>query len=111
MITISNTIKSIGNILDRIAKARVQSWLIRMGRDWTENNGYNHDDILVGVSKWPWRRSLETVAVKKEIKRTVSELKSYSDRELTDMDIPRGKIEHMARYGKSGVEFDTENAA
>ena len=111
MITISKTINSMGKFFDRLAKVRVQSWLMRMGPEWAEANGYSYQDILRGVSKWPWRQSPEKVAEEKQIRRAIRELKSYNDRELRDIGIPRSKIEYMVRYGNSGDEFDTDRAA
>ncbi len=111
MITISKTINSMGKFFDKMAKVRVQSWLMRMGPEWVEKNGYNYEDILSGVSKWPWRQSPEKAAAEKEIKQAIRELKSYNDNELRDIGIPRSKIEYMVRYGNSGDEFDTDRAA
>lgn len=111
MITITKTIKSIGNFFDRMGKARLQSWLIRMGPEWTEANGYSYDDILHGLSKWPWRQSPEKIAEEKEIKRVIRELNSYNDRELRDLDIARSEIETAVRFGRPGYERDLDKAA
>jgi hypothetical protein len=111
MITISKTIKSVGNFFDKMAKVRVQSWLMRMGREWVERNGYSYEDVQSGVSKWPWRQSPVKIAEEKEISRAIRELKSYNDNELRDIGIPRSKIEYMVRYGRGGDEFETDRAA
>ena len=111
MITITKTIKSIGNFFDRMGKARLQSWLIRMGPEWAEANGYSYHDILLGLSKWPRRRSPEKIAEEKEIKRVIRELNSYNDRELRDLNIARGEIETAVRFGRLGYERDLDKAA
>ena len=111
MITISKTINSVAKFFDKMAKVRVQSWLMRMGPEWVERNGYSYKDIQIGISKWPWRQSPEKIAEEKEISRAIRELKSYNDNELRDIGIPRSKIEYMVRYGNSGDEFDTDRAA
>ena len=111
MITITKTIKSIGNLFDRMGKGRVQSWLIRMGPEWAEANGYSYDDILRGLSKWPWHQSPEKIAEERKIRRVIRELNSYNDRELRDLGIARSEIGTAVRFGRPGYERDLDKAA
>jgi uncharacterized protein YjiS (DUF1127 family) len=99
MISISKVTKSMFRFFDSMGKARVNSWLLGMGREWVEDNGYSYEAVRGGIDKWPWRMSAEKVAEEKELKRMIRELKSYNDRELADIGIPRCKIEHAVRYG------------
>ena len=51
------------------------------------------------------------VAKEAEIKRAIRELKSYNDRELRDIGIPRSKIEHAVRYGIPANDSDFDHYA
>jgi hypothetical protein len=111
MITITRIIKSMGRSIDSMAKARVNSALLSMGREWVEDKGYSYEALRAGVSKWPWRRSPEKVAEEKQIKRAIRELKSYNDRELRDIGISRSKIEQAVRYGNAANDSDFDKHA
>jgi uncharacterized protein YjiS (DUF1127 family) len=111
MITISKVTNSVGRFFESMGKARVNSWLLRMGPEWVENNGYSYEALRGGISKWPWRRAPEKVAEEKELKRIIRELKSYNDRELADIGIPRSGIEDAVRHGRPGYECDLEQNA
>ena len=99
MNTIAKIINSSGNIFDRIAKARMQSTLLCMGQDWVERQGYSWELLRTGTAQWPWRQTPEAAAEEQEIRRAIQELKQFSDRELHDIGISRGSIEHAVRYG------------
>jgi uncharacterized protein YjiS (DUF1127 family) len=113
MKTMSAIIKSTGRVFDTIARARVHSTLLTMGREWVERNGYSWELLRAGVSEWPWRQNPETVAAEKEIKRAIAELKDFSDRELHDLRIHRRCIENAVRYGRgdNGFEQDPQKSA
>jgi uncharacterized protein YjiS (DUF1127 family) len=96
---------------EKVAKARMQSTLLSMGQKWAEDKGYSYEAIVAGESEWPWRKSAEKVVNEKEIRRVIRELKSYNDRELRDIGIPRTDIENAVRYGRPGYEYDTDLAA
>ena len=51
MITISTIIESTGRFFDTIARARVQSTLLTMGREWVERNGYSWELLRAGVGE------------------------------------------------------------
>ena len=111
MNTIKKTVKSMKIFFENIAKARMQSTLLNMGREWVEDKGFSYDALKLGVSEWPWRQSPEKIAEEKEIRRSIRDLKSYNDRELRDIGIPRSEIEYAVRYGRREEEFDTDRAA
>ena len=111
MNTINKTVKSMKHFFENLAKARMQSTLLSMGREWVESNGYSYEAVKAGVSKWPWHSSPEKVTREKEISRAIRELRSYNDRELRDIGMARSEIEYAVRYGRRGEEFDTDLAA
>ncbi len=111
MNTISKTINSMNRFFDRVAKARMQSTLLTMGRAWVEDKGYSYEALRGGVSAWPWRKPAEVVAKEKHMNRMIRELKSYNDRELRDIGIARCEIEYAVRHGRRGDEFETDRAA
>jgi hypothetical protein len=105
MKTMSAIIKSTGRFFDATAKARVQSTLLTMGREWAERHGYSWELLRAGVSEWPWRQSPESDNAEQEIKRAIAELNSFSDRELHDLRINRCGIENAVRYGRCENDF------
>jgi uncharacterized protein YjiS (DUF1127 family) len=105
MKTMSAIIKSTGRFFEATSRARVQSTLLTMGRDWVEHHGYSWELLRAGVSEWPWRQSPETVVAEQEINRAIAELNSYSDRELHDLRISRCGIENAVRYGRCENDF------
>ena len=111
MITISRAIKSIEHYLENMAEAKVDSTLLTMGCEWTEDKGYSYAALRVGVNGWPWRASPEKIIAEKEIKRVIGELKSYTDRELRDLNIARAEIETAVRDGRRGYEGDMKQQA
>ena len=105
MKTMSAIIKSTRRFFDATAKARVQSTLLTMGREWVERHGYSWELLRAGISEWPWRQSPEARAAEQEIKRAIAELNSFSDRELEDIRIVRCDIENAVRYGRCENDF------
>lgn len=51
------------------------------------------------------------VAKEAEIRRAIRDLKSYNDRELRDIGIPRSKIEDAVRYGVAANDSDFDQYA
>ena len=100
MNTMSKVLKSMEGFFESIARARVQSTLLSMGRDRVEKYGYSYDMLRAGVSEWPWRATPEAVAEAKEVKRAISELNNFSNRELHELGINRNGIENAVRYGR-----------
>ena len=49
--------KAVKDFFERVAKARMQSTLLSMGRKWAEDKGYSYEAIVAGESDWPWRQS------------------------------------------------------
>lgn len=108
MSTMSRVLQSLENFFESIALARVQSTLLSMGREWVEAQGYSYEMLRAGVHKWPWRETPEAIAEQKEIKQAITELSSFSDRELHELGINRNGIENAVRYGRP--ENDAKSA-
>ncbi|PID49442.1 MAG: hypothetical protein CR991_06785 [Proteobacteria bacterium] len=45
-----------------------------------------------------------------EIRRAIRELKAMNDRELNDLGLARGEIEHAVRYGRDGIDNNPKAA-
>ncbi|MCG6889305.1 MAG: hypothetical protein LJE92_06920 [Gammaproteobacteria bacterium] len=108
MITISTIIESTGRFFDTIARARVQSTLLTMGREWVERNGYSWELLRGGVSEWPWRQTTQAIATDLDTRRTIAELNHSSDREPHDLRIPTGGIENVARCDRADIDFEQD---
>lgn len=80
MNTLSKFIKSIGVFFDLIAKARVQSTLLGMGREWVERHGYSYDLLRAGTSEWPWRAPVATAEQPLEHKVSDLELRAADEK-------------------------------
>lgn len=81
-----------------------------------EDMGFSRELLLQGVSAWPWRVDGEHNEARiysifneyeKEIRQAISELESYSDRELADIGIARCDIESVVRDGLDSSSSDT----
>lgn len=106
MNTPAKIFNSVGNFFDRIARARMQSTLLAMGRDWVERQGYSWELLRAGTDYWPWRQTPAAAAEEREIRRSIRELKQFSDRELQEIGISRGSIESAVRYGNAENDAD-----
>lgn len=113
MKTMSAIIKSTGCMFDTIARARVQSALLAMGRVWVEQHGYSWEMLRVGVSEWPWHQGTEAATTEQENGHAIADLNRCSDRELHDLRIHRGDIGNALRDGRAGIDFgqDPEKSA
>ena len=96
----SAVIRATKRFFEATARARVQSTLLIMGREWVERHGYSWELLHAGVNEWPWRQSTTAVQPEKEIRRAITELNSFSDRELHDLRIHRSGIENAVRHGR-----------
>ena len=79
MITISKTAKAIQRFFEAMAKARVNSTLLGMGREKVEELGYSYEALLVGPSAWPWRKTTHDSAVTGDIGVQVRGLNEISE--------------------------------
>jgi hypothetical protein len=55
MFAITNVTNAIIGFFESIAKARVNSVLLGMGREKVEEFGYSYDALQLGPDAWPWR--------------------------------------------------------
>ncbi len=76
-----------------------------------EDIGISRHELLGGVKNWPWA---DVNTAKKPVAppvqnmmseaKAIRELKSYSDRELSDLGINRGMIADAVRNGRPGID-------
>ena len=76
MNTITRTINLLQRAFDAMAKARVNSVLLGMGREKVEKYGYSFDALQLGPSAWPWRKSTREMAKENELVATVCRLQT-----------------------------------
>ena len=74
MITISKTAKAIQRFFEAMAKARVNSTLLGMGREKIEVLGYSYEALRMGPSAWPWRKTTQKSAGNSEAGTAISSL-------------------------------------
>ena len=79
MITMNKVAKALQRFFEAIAKARVNSVLLGMGRDKVEQLGYSYEALLVGPAAWPWRKTTHDSAATGEIGMQVRELNEISE--------------------------------
>ncbi|MFZ9038008.1 MAG: hypothetical protein ACO3DT_08060 [Gammaproteobacteria bacterium] len=79
MITISKTASALQRFFEAMAKARVNSVLLGMGRAKAEELGYSYEALRAGPSAWPWRKTTHDSAATGEIAVTVREPKDLSE--------------------------------
>ena len=56
MFTITKVSKAMSGFFESIARARVNSVLLGMGREKVEEFGYSYDELRLGPDAWPWRK-------------------------------------------------------
>lgn len=96
MITITGTINALERFFEAMAKARVNSALLAMGRERVEQLGYSFEALQTGPSAWPWRKTTQDSAEENEIKVHMWELESFSGREFHDPGMARSGIDKDA---------------
>lgn len=79
MITISKTAKALQRFFEAMAKARVNSTLLGMGREKVEELGYSYEALRAGPSAWPWRKTTHNSAATGEIGAQVRGLNETSE--------------------------------
>ncbi len=107
-------------------RSRLRSYLLTLSDRALKDLGFSRDMLQQGISSWPWRPSiarilsfdqkLKTYDVygmvnkqEKEIRQAIAELRTYSDRELADLDIARENIEFVVRNGRPRLDEDPRN--
>lgn len=109
-----------------LGRSRLRSYLLTLSDRALKDLGFSRHLLKQGISSWPWRPSIAKILTfdqkvkifdaygmvnmrEKEIKQAIAELKSYSDRELADLDIPRENIEFVVRNGRPRLDEDPRN--
>lgn len=100
---------SAGSVFERYMtrRGRVEAHKILMAQDLKtlEDIGIDRHELEGGVKNWPWDGSV-TLQAKKPVVNTkaISELNTYSDRELHDLGINRGMIADAVTNGRVGID-------
>lgn len=103
------------NVMQSIRSFFLNSGQERLRRQLLEQNdrvladvGFSRELLEAGVEYWPWRISDPFDMVnqpkvqpsKAELDLAIAKLQSFSDRDLDDINLARGDIEHAVRYGR-----------
>ena len=67
-----------------------------------EDLGFSRDLLNKGIKYWPWRETNNNQPDKMnavEINQAISELSQMTDKELRDLGISRGGIQHAVAHG------------
>lgn len=81
-----------------------------------KDNGFSRELLEAGIHAWPWRLDSENdtpaLVLHKtvRIEKAVSELESYSDRDLMDLGISRGSIRQVVVSGRPGIDDHQSDA-
>ena len=67
MNTFTRIINRLKPAFEGMAKARVNSVLLGMGREQVEGYGYSFDALQLGPSAWPWRKTPGGMAKENEL--------------------------------------------
>lgn len=88
-------------------RGRVEAYKILMRQDdkSLQDIGIDRHELIGGLKNWPWDGSA-TIQAKQPVAkaRAISELNSYSDRELHDLGINRGMIVDAVSNGRAGID-------
>ena len=79
MITIGKVAQAMQGFFESIAKARVNSTLLGMGRKKVEEMGYSYEALQAGPGAWPWRKTTHDSAITSDIKVQVQETSEVSE--------------------------------
>jgi uncharacterized protein YjiS (DUF1127 family) len=119
----------------RNSQSRLRLQLLGMSDRRLKDFGFSRESLLEGISAWPWRADGVADAVaagtslqaeglsvvptvtqvaaakvsRKSIRKAVNELRSYSDRELTELGLSRQSIKEVVRYGRPTDERVFQN--
>ena len=116
-------LQSLNRYFTRLGQERVRQELLRMDDHLLADAGFSRELLLAGHKAWPWRAPREdelyhlqpqpekTELSEAEIQLAVAELQSFSDRELNDLGLGRGDIEHAVRYGRPQDQLAPRKAA
>jgi hypothetical protein len=103
MNAITRSIQMMKRAFEATAKTRVNSVLLRMGREKAEEFGYSYDVLSLGTSAWPWRKTPQYSAEKNGIETYLDQLDSFRDSVLNDLRASRSHIEFQLKQNKAAA--------
>lgn len=93
-----------------MGRERARQGLLGLNDRLLQDNGFSRELLEAGTQAWPWLMDAAQGASEplnlKHLRRekAVSELESYSDRELLDLGIARGSIRQVVESGRPGID-------
>ena len=102
--------KKLARAIDGGNKRQILHYLNSLPADKLDTFGYSSALLEQGIKAWPWREDNQSSEIVKvegliaEEERCVNELQSYSDAELLDLGIARGRIKSSVRHGRPGID-------
>lgn len=104
-----NLIQSLEHAAVSIGRHRLRRELLKKNDRLLEDLGFSRERLEEGVDAWPWRLSPEDRQLsfsatldRREARQAIAKLQAYSDRELNDLGLARGDIEHVVHHGRPG---------
>lgn len=79
-----------------------------------EDAGFSRALLKQGIKAWPWRSyKYESITVTPWTNDTqaAADLRSFTDKDLRDLGINRGEIDHVVEHGRVGFRFDKDLSA
>ena len=110
MITVKGTIEAMGRFFEAMAKARVNSELLRMGREKVESLGYSYEALLIGPSAWPWRNDTREAGQKTDIGVNARNLNNSAGEAMKELGRAENDIDWTSRTGLSRADCDQDAA-
>ncbi|MFT5219949.1 MAG: hypothetical protein ACI9LO_002292 [Planctomycetota bacterium] len=100
MDTIAKIINRLQRASEAIAKARVNSVLLGMGREKVEEYGYSFDALQLGPSAWPWRGTPQDGPKENDLMIPAPHFTSLYNSQTNDQGIAFNDIEKPVRHGR-----------
>lgn len=97
-----------------VGRRKAREVLLNSSDRMLADAGFSRELLEKGVAAWPWLsadadQSLQPVNYDALTTRhAVSELQDYSDNDLHDLGITRGKIKDAVQHGREGIDRHTD---
>jgi hypothetical protein len=109
MFTITKVSKAMSGFFESIAKSRVNSVLLGMGREKVEAFGYSYDALRLGPDAWPWRQTPQNSTKEIIIERSDKKVEALNSESVGAIPINIGNSESSSIYKYPGSALSAES--